>query len=318
VAVCLAAAIIIWRLGEEPEMTFERHLFSQILHDVEGLLSPKPLLQHLDLRRIKLSISLKKMNSIQLLLLTAFIHWVGINIYAVGMTPLMKALNLSDSVILAEGYDLELGSGAMGPHPLDDAWGIVDPWVGIGFGLERLLMVKERRKNIKSVARSLTYLDGVRLIGPWFAFVEELKVQDRRHALAFEPVALPVRTLNFFRLVLPDIHLVAGQQGVGILAGAFEFGVAGIVPYRFPEEPCSKAMLSTHSPLLDHLFDRAPHIDVDHVCTQLLNLRTMGAGDFGAGADAASWTPASRDNPMRSKKIEAIDPVLNPFMPTSF
>jgi pyrrolysyl-tRNA synthetase-like protein len=65
--------------------------------------------------------------------------------------------------ILVEGYDFELGSGAMGPHPLDRPWGIIDPWVGIGFGLERLLMVKEGRKNIKSVARSLTYLDGVRL-----------------------------------------------------------------------------------------------------------------------------------------------------------
>jgi phenylalanyl-tRNA synthetase alpha chain len=65
--------------------------------------------------------------------------------------------------ILVEGYDLELGSGAMGPHSLDKAWGIVDLWVGIGFGLERLLMVKEGRRNIKSVARGLTYLDGVRL-----------------------------------------------------------------------------------------------------------------------------------------------------------
>jgi len=65
--------------------------------------------------------------------------------------------------ILVEGYDFELGSGAMGPHPLDRPWGIVVPWVGIGFGLERLLMVKEGRRNIKSVARGLTYLDGVRL-----------------------------------------------------------------------------------------------------------------------------------------------------------
>jgi len=51
----------------------------------------------------------------------------------------------------------------MGPHALDRPWGIVDPWVGIGFGLERLLMAAENRKNLKSIARGLTYLDGVRL-----------------------------------------------------------------------------------------------------------------------------------------------------------
>ena len=59
--------------------------------------------------------------------------------------------------------EVELGSGAMGPHFLDEKWGIFDPWVGIGFGLERLLMIREGAKNVQSMARSLTYLDGVRL-----------------------------------------------------------------------------------------------------------------------------------------------------------
>ena len=59
--------------------------------------------------------------------------------------------------------DTELCSAAMGPHPLDDAWGIVDSWVGAGFGLERLVMVKQRYHNIQRVGRSLIYLDGVRL-----------------------------------------------------------------------------------------------------------------------------------------------------------
>ena len=58
---------------------------------------------------------------------------------------------------------VELGSGAMGPHPLDQAWGIVDPWVGIGFGLERLLMVVENSESLGRMGRSLAYLDGVRL-----------------------------------------------------------------------------------------------------------------------------------------------------------
>lgn len=57
----------------------------------------------------------------------------------------------------------ELASAAMGPHPLDDAWGIVDPWVGMGIGLERLVMVKQGYQNIQRVGRSLIYLDGIRL-----------------------------------------------------------------------------------------------------------------------------------------------------------
>lgn len=66
-----------------------------------------------------------------------------------------------DTVDVVKGF--ELGSGAMGPHLLDDNWGIFDPWVGFGFGLERLLMAREVGQNVQSVGRSLTYLDGVRL-----------------------------------------------------------------------------------------------------------------------------------------------------------
>ena len=59
--------------------------------------------------------------------------------------------------------DVEVASGAMGPHALDEAWKITETWVGIGFGLERLLMVKDGSHNLGSVGRSLTYLDGVPL-----------------------------------------------------------------------------------------------------------------------------------------------------------
>ncbi|MBT8397949.1 MAG: pyrrolysine--tRNA(Pyl) ligase large subunit [Gemmatimonadetes bacterium] len=58
---------------------------------------------------------------------------------------------------------LELGSGAMGPHPLDHAWRITDTWVGIGFGLERLLMTVNRETSIGKMGRSLAYLDGIPL-----------------------------------------------------------------------------------------------------------------------------------------------------------
>lgn len=64
-------------------------------------------------------------------------------------------------VVSSEG--LELGSGAMGPHPLDHAWRITEPWVGIGFGLERLLMKMRGGDSIGRVGRSLAYLDGITL-----------------------------------------------------------------------------------------------------------------------------------------------------------
>jgi pyrrolysyl-tRNA synthetase-like protein len=58
---------------------------------------------------------------------------------------------------------MELGSGAMGPHPLDRAWHITDTWVGIGFGLERLLLTAEGGTNMSRFGRSITYLNGIRL-----------------------------------------------------------------------------------------------------------------------------------------------------------
>ena len=58
---------------------------------------------------------------------------------------------------------VEVASAAVGPHMLDHAHGIKDPWAGVGFGLERLLLVKCEADNIKKVGRSLIYLRGVRL-----------------------------------------------------------------------------------------------------------------------------------------------------------
>ena len=58
---------------------------------------------------------------------------------------------------------LEIASGAMGPHPLDHAWRITDTWVGLGFGLERMLMAAEGSESIGRWGKSLAYLDGIRL-----------------------------------------------------------------------------------------------------------------------------------------------------------
>jgi phenylalanyl-tRNA synthetase alpha chain len=67
------------------------------------------------------------------------------------------------TVDVVDETGLELGSGAMGPHPLDRAWKVTDTWVGIGFGLERLLMAAKGGNSLGRHGRSLSYLDGVRL-----------------------------------------------------------------------------------------------------------------------------------------------------------
>ncbi|MGW8265005.1 MAG: pyrrolysine--tRNA(Pyl) ligase large subunit [Longimicrobiales bacterium] len=68
-----------------------------------------------------------------------------------------------ETVDVVSESGLELGSGAMGPHPMDHAWRITDPWVGIGFGLERLLMAIKGSDSIGKMGRSLAYLDGIPL-----------------------------------------------------------------------------------------------------------------------------------------------------------
>ncbi|MDR1079525.1 MAG: pyrrolysine--tRNA(Pyl) ligase large subunit [Deltaproteobacteria bacterium] len=65
---------------------------------------------------------------------------------------------------------LELASTAMGPHPMDGAWGVTVPWVGLGFGIERLVMARAaargERFGLSRAARSLSYLGGWRLNVP--------------------------------------------------------------------------------------------------------------------------------------------------------
>ena len=74
----------------------------------------------------------------------------------------------TDSEVYGEMVDVEVGgtevcSAFGGSNPLDSNWGIVEPWVGLGFGLERLIMTREGYPNIERAGRSLTYVDGVRL-----------------------------------------------------------------------------------------------------------------------------------------------------------
>ena len=84
---------------------------------------------------------------------------VGINHYEI---------EVEKSEVYGETLDIvvdgmELASGAYGPHPLDPAWGIFDPWVGIGLGLERIAMLKGEYQTIKRAGKSIAYLDGVPL-----------------------------------------------------------------------------------------------------------------------------------------------------------
>jgi phenylalanyl-tRNA synthetase alpha chain len=65
--------------------------------------------------------------------------------------------------ILAGDDSLEVGSAAMGPHILDRPWKIHTTWIGIGFGLERMLMAAHKTRNLAKMGRSLSYLDGIRL-----------------------------------------------------------------------------------------------------------------------------------------------------------
>jgi phenylalanyl-tRNA synthetase alpha chain len=69
-----------------------------------------------------------------------------------------------DTIDIVSGDNkLEIASGAMGPHPLDHAWRITDTWVGLGFGLERMIMMTEGSDSIGKWGKSLAYLDGIRL-----------------------------------------------------------------------------------------------------------------------------------------------------------
>jgi MFS family permease len=97
-----SAALFLWKMGQEPEMTLNRHSFPvKSLRDAERFLSPRPLLHYLDIRRIKPPRSLRQMTPLQLIFLAAFVHWTGISLYGIGQTPLMKDLGITDSLILA-------------------------------------------------------------------------------------------------------------------------------------------------------------------------------------------------------------------------
>lgn len=89
-------------------------------------------------------------------IITDFLNHLGIDFEIVGDSCMVYG----DTLDVMHG-DLELSSAVVGPIPLDREWGIDKPWIGAGFGLERLLKVKHDFKNIKRAARSESYYNGI-------------------------------------------------------------------------------------------------------------------------------------------------------------
>jgi phenylalanyl-tRNA synthetase alpha chain len=88
---------------------------------------------------------------------------VDISLRAVGATN--YELRKAESEVYGETVDvvvndIEVASGATGPHSLDRNWRVIEPWAGVGFGLERLAMVIKPCRNLGHVGRSLSHLDG--------------------------------------------------------------------------------------------------------------------------------------------------------------
>ncbi|MDR2486794.1 MAG: pyrrolysine--tRNA(Pyl) ligase large subunit [Clostridiales Family XIII bacterium] len=87
----------------------------------------------------------------------------------------MRAVGIDDYTFEDEGSvvygetldivagDIELASGSFGPHSLDGNWGVFEPWVGFGFGIERIAMVKGGHSTIKRVGRGTDFIDGIPL-----------------------------------------------------------------------------------------------------------------------------------------------------------
>ncbi len=88
---------------------------------------------------------------------------IEISLRAVGTTEYV--LQAAKSEVYGETVDVlvkgvEVASGATGPHPLDANWLVIEPWAGVGFGLERLAMVRKTSKVLGHIGRSLSHLDG--------------------------------------------------------------------------------------------------------------------------------------------------------------
>jgi len=88
---------------------------------------------------------------------------IDVSLQAIGMAEYhleeVKSEVYGETIdVLVDG--VEVASAATGPHRLDRNWQVVEPWAGVGFGLERLAMVRKGCKILGHVSRSLSHLDG--------------------------------------------------------------------------------------------------------------------------------------------------------------
>ncbi|MDR1657499.1 MAG: pyrrolysine--tRNA(Pyl) ligase large subunit [Deltaproteobacteria bacterium] len=64
------------------------------------------------------------------------------------------------TIDVVDSKGLELASCSIGPHPLDSAWGFDGTWVGLGIGIERLVMAASGLERMSPVGRGLGRLLG--------------------------------------------------------------------------------------------------------------------------------------------------------------
>lgn len=89
-------------------------------------------------------------------LIKEFLDFLEIDFEIVGDSCMVYG----DTIDIMHG-DMELSSAVVGPVPMDRDWGIDKPWIGAGFGLERLLKVKHGFKNIRRGSRAESYYNGI-------------------------------------------------------------------------------------------------------------------------------------------------------------
>ena len=92
-------------------------------------------------------------------------HYIDVVMKTVGLD---YELVHEESDVYKETIDVEVDgeevcSAAVGPHYLDKAHNVNEPWCGAGFGLERLIMMRDGDGSVKKTGKSVNYLNGYKI-----------------------------------------------------------------------------------------------------------------------------------------------------------